>query len=105
MKRFAFTLEPLLKIKVSMEKQLKNKQAELLQRLTSYYKQIQKTEDEKTKVKEEYLSKFGMTAGDMKIFENHYRSLENKRQDLKRKRTRNRIRSSYSFMAEPIHVH
>jgi hypothetical protein len=28
MKRFAFTLEPLLKIKVSMEKQLKNKQAE-----------------------------------------------------------------------------
>ena len=84
MKKFVFTMESLLKIKVSMEKQLKNQQSQVLASLKSVYQQMQCVENQKADAKKVYLSKEGMWAEDMKIFQMHYKSLEDKRLEMKR---------------------
>lgn len=84
MKKFVFTMESMLKIKISMEKQLKNKQSQVLSRLKSCFNEIQGLENKKIEAKESYFSKAGMSVKDMQVFRMHYKSLEDNRLLLKK---------------------
>jgi len=77
MKKFKFSLETLLKLQISLEKQLKGKLAEARNHLNNCINQLERTIRLKEELRQEYLKTTEATSSnDMKTFNQYYRKIE-----------------------------
>ena len=80
MRKFKFSLEALLKIKMSLEKQLKNKLAEARNHLNNCISELERIVRLKEELRHDFMNSLQITSShDLKAFNLYYRKIEEKR--------------------------